>query len=554
MKKKIGKKLTKRWFRVFVVVLAILYGYLLFKNLGQHYLWDDESNTAIFSNNLLQQGKLSAFDGRNLVAYGNGIELNSDLINTVIPPLQYYVTAASMKLFGETNFAVRFPFALMGFFCFIFFLLINIELTQKRGLILTNLLLLSTNVAFILFMRQCRYYAPTAMFFLLTTLLLIRYFKYNSLGYLLGYIVSSTLLFLSQYNAALAILATLSLAFIHLKNWNLKNKQVQYFLFGNLVIIVFVLGYFMIRNPFNTLTSYPNDGLRLDYKFYILYRSLITLDLQTFFSLPLLILFIIGNRKIMGKRSWPVKMKQLGWFLMEALALFSLFAMKPGARYMVYLAPVAFALQGYFIYQIGQWPYFHAPKIAYSVLLLLIFSSVPFISAGKKFSQSDHDHAKTVHSHFINYLKEIHSKSPSTYSVLVDYFKSKNEKDKTILIYPQFMSYPLMHYLGDQYLFMNQLNDDTKVHCKLPPYVYSNQIEPDFLVLCGPDEIKNKEEIFSKYQSTYQLDSNLNFYYIDSTRPEYRWHKFDVIKDFDRSSESIFVFKKQLTDPLNNWK
>lgn len=545
MKKKIGEKLTKQWFGIFVVLLAILYGYLLFKNLGQHYLWDDEANTAIFSKNLLNQGKLTAFDGRNLIAYGNGIELNSDLINTVIPPLQYYVTAASMKLFGVTNFAVRFPFALMGFFCFILFFLINIALTQKRGLILTNLLLLSTNVAFILFMRQCRYYAPTAMFFLLNTLLLIRYFKYNRFGYLLGYIVSSALLFLSQYNAALAILATLSLAFIHLKNWNLRDKQIHYFLFGNLIIIVFILGYFIIRNPFNTLTPYPNYGLRLGYKFYILYRSLITLDMQTFFSLPLLILFIIGNRKILGKRSWPAKMKQLGWFFMGALALFSLFAMKQGARYMVFLAPVSFALQGYFIYQIWHWPYLHARKIAFSTLLLLIFSSVPFISAGKKFSQFDHNHARTVHSYFIDYLKEIHSNSPSTYSALVDYFKSKNEKDKTILIYPQFMSYPLMHYLGNQYLFINQLKNDTKVRCKLPPYVYNNQIEPDFLVLCGPDEIKNKEEIFAKYKSTYRLDSNLNFYYIDNTRPEYRWHNFDVIKDFDQTKESIYIFRKE---------
>ena len=106
----------RRAFYPIIAFLFILFAFLLFKNLGQYPFWDDEANTAIFSRNLLQTGQLTAFDGRNLAAYSNGIELNSHLNNVVIPPLQYYITACSFKLFGKATFLPAFLLQLWGFF------------------------------------------------------------------------------------------------------------------------------------------------------------------------------------------------------------------------------------------------------------------------------------------------------------------------------------------------------------------------------------------------------------------------------------------------------
>ena len=55
--------------------------------MGQYYFWDDEANTAIYARNLLKTGELNAFDGRNLIGYSNGIELDQELNNVIISPL-----------------------------------------------------------------------------------------------------------------------------------------------------------------------------------------------------------------------------------------------------------------------------------------------------------------------------------------------------------------------------------------------------------------------------------------------------------------------------------
>ena len=542
MKKIVSFTLSEKRFYLLIVTLATLYGYLLFKNLGHYCFWDDEANTVIFSKNLLHYGKLTAFDGRNVIAYGNGSELNSDLINTVIPPLQYYVAAVSIGILGDTNFAARFPFALMGFLCFFLFLVINIELTQKRGLILINLLIFSTNIGFILFMRQCRYYAPTTIFFLLNIYLLIRYFKHNKLGYLIAYTLSSTLLFLTQYNSALAILSTLALVYFYFKKWNFKEKPVSYFSAANLLIIVFIGFYFYYRNPFNTIALFPKNGLKIGYKFLTLYRFFISFDIQTFISYPLIIAFLISNKAVLGKNKLTKGMKQIGLFLLISIIVSSLFAVKASTRYISHLAPLAFALQGYILYQIWHWPIKHSGKIASITLALLLFTSSLYVSAGKKIAIPKN--SEPVFSHFASYLKEIHSNYPSTYSTLVNYFKSKEEKDKIILVYPSYMAYPLMRYLGNQYLFTNQINVDAKINSKIPVYTYNNLTEPDFIVISNPDYLENKDKILDQHQSGYLLDSCINFYCTDVTRPEYKKRSFKVIDHFNHTKESIFIFRK----------
>ena len=78
-------------------------GYLAFSGLDYNYFWDDEADTALFARNLLRFGKLTAWDGHNLIAHRNGSELNDKLITTW-PPFQYLVTAVSFFIFGESTY------------------------------------------------------------------------------------------------------------------------------------------------------------------------------------------------------------------------------------------------------------------------------------------------------------------------------------------------------------------------------------------------------------------------------------------------------------------
>lgn len=526
--------------KAFYPVLAflfILYAFLLFKNLGHYPFWDDEANTAIFSRNLLQTGELTAFDGRNLAAYSGGIELNSHLKNIVIPPFQYYATAGAFKLMGESNFSARFPFAVMGLLCFVFFLLINQELSQKRGLIVLNMFIFTTNIAFILFMRQCRYYAPMAFFFLLSLYLLIKYYKKGSLLFLIGYTVSSILLFLSQYNVALGIMAALLISFVYGKKWDLRNAQVKKLIIAYAVIGIFIIVYFLLHNPFNAIVKYPGEALNIGYKFFVFYRTLTSFDAQTFLSLLLVFAFLTVHWGL--KRKIPGELGKLFYFFILCLATYAIFAVNFAIRYSVYLVPIAIAIEGNIVYQMWHWPLKYAKVLATSTLLLLIFTSILFVSSGKE-ARIEGPHIP-INFHLIDYLGEITSENPSTYSTLIDYFESKEDSNHTILIYPRFMTFPLMYYLGDQYLFPDICEED-KIDCNLPPYIYKNNVAPDFIVFCDPD-ISNKEDTLKKYLLSYVLDSNINFYYKDMTRPEYNWRNFDVVTDFDEETESIFIYR-----------
>ena len=538
--------------RAFYPVLAFLFlffAFLLFKNLGHYPFWDDEANTAIFARNLLSTGELTAFDGRNLAAYSNGTELNTSLQNTLIPPLQYYFTAISFKLFGEGNFAARFPFALLGLLSFIIFFLINKELSDKKMLILFNMVIFATNVAFILFLRQCRYFASTTFFFLLCVHLLVRFYKKQKNGFLIGYLLSAIMLFLSQYNAAISIMAVFLVSFAILKRWNIRDRELQRLFLAHLPLGLFIIGYFYFRNPFDTIASYPGNLSNIGFKFYVFYRTLLTFDAQTFLSFLLLFLYIIIHRKTKGELS--SELKQLFYFLLISIAGFSLLAMKFAIRYVIYLAPVAFAIEGNIIYQISQWPIKYAKFLSATMMILLVFTSSLFVSSERE-GRIEHSNIP-VNFHFFKYIDEISSENPTTYSELIDYFESKKDTNKTLLFYPRFMTFPLMYYLGDQYLFSNLIDHQSKINKALPSYLYNAYRSPDYIVICGPDAA-SKEEILKSQPGSYGYvqDTTLNFYYRDMTRPEYHWRSFDVVTDFDRENESIFIYRRYKTDTITS--
>ena len=93
-------------------VLAVA-AYLCLVNLDYAALWHDEAPTALIGRNLLQQGDITGWDGRNLVGGTNGRTLNDDL-RDVLPPLMYAVNAASFALFGVTETSARLVPALFG--------------------------------------------------------------------------------------------------------------------------------------------------------------------------------------------------------------------------------------------------------------------------------------------------------------------------------------------------------------------------------------------------------------------------------------------------------
>ncbi len=136
--------------------------------LGNHAFWDDEANTAIFARNLLRFGRLTAWDGRNLLGYAYGRSLGEELGRELrIPGLPAYLAAAGMWLVGENTLGGRLPFLLCGV------LAVGVLAWWARGHLgrhgpwWLGAVVLAISPAWLLYIRNCRYYALGALLTLL---------------------------------------------------------------------------------------------------------------------------------------------------------------------------------------------------------------------------------------------------------------------------------------------------------------------------------------------------------------------------------------------------
>jgi 4-amino-4-deoxy-L-arabinose transferase-like glycosyltransferase len=143
-----------------IAVAALLCGI----GIGKNPFWDDEAETALVARGIVEYGSRSAWTGENVVAFRGGFDLDDHLVQVSVPPLQYYLTAASFLVFGEGTVSGRFPFLLAG--------ILTLWLVHRWTATYLGpdfpswlpSLLLALNVPFLLFIAQCRYYALVMMF------------------------------------------------------------------------------------------------------------------------------------------------------------------------------------------------------------------------------------------------------------------------------------------------------------------------------------------------------------------------------------------------------
>ena len=154
--------------RIALCVILGLAALLLLYGLGAPRLWQDEAETALLGRNTLRFGLPRVWDGNNLVAQFYAIDFDSHLLfgKSWLPS---YLVAGFFALFGQGTFTARLPFALCG--------LVTVWLTWRLGRKLTGdgliallaALLLALSLPFLLYSRQCRWYAPA----MAVTLLLV---------------------------------------------------------------------------------------------------------------------------------------------------------------------------------------------------------------------------------------------------------------------------------------------------------------------------------------------------------------------------------------------
>lgn len=155
-------------------VSAFVYGVLQFKHLSYPLLWQDEGETVMFGQRILEYGYPRAIADGNLV-YGTGAPFSYGLkqkSDAYIWSLwgQYYFAALGVKLAEQTDDIraktafLRLPFAMagcMGLIClFLSFFLLNKKSSKEwiaYAMCYTMLIAFSTSL--ILHMREVRYYS-----------------------------------------------------------------------------------------------------------------------------------------------------------------------------------------------------------------------------------------------------------------------------------------------------------------------------------------------------------------------------------------------------------
>ena len=142
-----------------ILVVALLALFPIFGNLGAGTLWADEADTAVFARSILQTGIPAAWDGTTFTDSDSGRRLAPNLVLVGTPWVPYYVTAASLAIFGETSFAARFPFALAGLATLLLLYALVLRLTGDRLAAVLGSGLLLASVQFLIYVRQCRHYA-----------------------------------------------------------------------------------------------------------------------------------------------------------------------------------------------------------------------------------------------------------------------------------------------------------------------------------------------------------------------------------------------------------
>jgi len=219
--------------RSIAVGVAAVAALLLFAQLGQVALWQDEAATAVLGRRLFEHGRPIAWDGRNLITMDHFLpaplddvrerardpeaaiawaaaqhEFRADTAWTGQPWGQFVLAGASVSAFGRTTLAARVPFALAALLAVWLFVRLVLRETGRGDLAVATALLLLSNAYWLLHMRQCRYYALSCLLLVASVAAFLRWREGRRLG-AAGFVATAWLYFQVDYGSFWPTMAAL---------------------------------------------------------------------------------------------------------------------------------------------------------------------------------------------------------------------------------------------------------------------------------------------------------------------------------------------------------
>jgi 4-amino-4-deoxy-L-arabinose transferase-like glycosyltransferase len=184
---------------------------LLFTNLDDRYLWDDEAENALLGRSILEFGLPIARAGGQPISALCGYDADQNYLWTYHPWLPMYLTAASFKILGVSTFAARLPFALFGLLAVLSLYRVSRDLFGDRAVALLSAAFLALSVPFLLHARQSRYYAVTVF----AAIWMIHFYVgalHRRRGSFIGLVAASSTMFHANHPMFVAMFVSLAAA------------------------------------------------------------------------------------------------------------------------------------------------------------------------------------------------------------------------------------------------------------------------------------------------------------------------------------------------------
>ncbi|NQU23251.1 MAG: tetratricopeptide repeat protein [Candidatus Nealsonbacteria bacterium] len=549
-------------FGLAVVAVAMLVAAVLaLRGLDNRQFWDDEANTAIYGRNLLHQGKITAWDGTNLVGYAYGGALGEDLGRELrVPPLPAYVAAAGMWLCGETTFGARLPFAIAG--------VLSIGLLGgwmrrhfgRRFPWWLPSLILALSPAWLLYARNCRYYVLGATLSILVWIFWApgdarRRHRAEALldrPTLLRYaaaVAALVLLLSTHYLNAAAVLVTLPLFFFDPR----YRQRRQYVLLAILYVTAGLYGGYVLAtaNPFATEYGWRADWLtfpqfvRSPWARFCDHLGWLLRDLGTheFFPWCLTIVLAVPWLRQRTRRNRPAARRGLillgvviGYVLLAAILTPRDMAKGPWAemRYVVPLLAVGAAFGGLTLHVLWRLWRPAAPLVGLVLigtnLLHLGFLGPQLDPTDTRWPPRRMDRTgpcwpPTLFRYACEPSRDFQTGNEEMIALL-----GKLPAGTTVRIWPTLMTYPPMFYVPDLH-YCDQLTRQKRIRedlrAQLPDYLFVERARPE-VVLVRPEFLGRAVAALDGQfgRGSYRVGKALSSYWCYTSKPEIPKHFF----------------------------
>jgi hypothetical protein len=532
---KMGKQLLKYALPVLLFMVLVVSGSLA------HPLWGDEAETALFARNIIKYGIPKGWDGVNIMGIDDAIVLNKNLINHMSPWPQYYLTAASFVLFGESPFSARLPFIILAVLSLPLFYRVSLVITNNPKIALFSLWIASLSAQFILFSYQCRYYMISVFAGLLVCLSIFNLTK-KSIWPKILFVVGNIVFFYAHSLSFIAFFIALLFSFtpyMFMKNFSMKEIK-RFFknvILLSLVVFLFCAPWYIIMNPTEGVASF-NQALD-PARFVSMFSSslgyiLVDFNYVAIFPLTfaIFLIYLIISNKTRQQSELLFLIMFVYFFLMILAGLnainrsgFNLLML----RYTVAIFPFFFIISSYIIYFIWQ----KNRIIGILFFLFFIFTNIFSLQSPRSF--------------FLEYIGEIMHPYQTPHKLVADYLNINAKKGDSAFVSLDYAHEPLIFYLRDKIRFVNRVSANNPRlfpynYKILPKYIYSFKGLPDWIILYGkraPDArpLPNHIDVAKHYK-----ENTIPVICLDLSRPEISRRSFTEIKA--DKNDLVFIYKK----------